>query len=170
MADPAYKITIDIPKGWSIVYGQKEMKALMRKAGSEVAARARALIRAKAPGGMVRASVPGQPPVSRTGALASSIKVSPWRDGEGVSIRDAAFYALFLEAGAQGGGGNTRGRNSLRTKKGRMVASQVNKTRVLAPRPFLSVALADVVAGGLSRRIIDAVTQDIDFKKSAGKP
>src|SRR5690348_15437068 len=103
-----FRLEVDIPKGWTLVYGKGPMRALLRKAGQEVAARARSLIRAKGPGGNERVSTPGQPPVSRTGELARSIKVSLSRSGDAVMIRDIVYYALFLEAGAHGGGGASR--------------------------------------------------------------
>jgi hypothetical protein len=161
------RLEVKVPAGWTLVYGKTPLKALMRKAGNEVAARARALIRAKAPRGKVRASVPGQPPVSRTGTLANSIKASPWRSGEGVTIRDVAFYALFLETGAKGGvspGRRPRGftgkwRGKRNSRKG------VVGSRVLLPRPFLTRALDEVANTSLSQRIVGAVTEGIEFRR-----
>ena len=159
------RIKIDIPTGYSIVAGKTGMKKVLRKAGAEVASRARALIRQKASGGGLRTSEPGSPPVSRTGLLARSIKVSPWQTGEGVTIKDTAFYALFLEGGAQGGG-NPGTSMPINPKTGkRKRAKGVMTTRVLQPRPFLSLALEQVSGNDLGQRIVDAVVGDLDFKR-----
>ncbi len=166
-----FRLEVDIPKGWTLVYGKAPMRALLRKAGQEVAARARALIRAKGPGGRQRVSTPGQPPVSRTGELARSIKVSLSRSGEAVMIRDIVYYALFLEAGARGGGGASRIKANIlpagqRRGRNRMKRSAVSKTRVLQPRPFLSRALTEVAEASLGDRIVDAVVSGVAFKRA----
>jgi hypothetical protein len=176
-------ITISIPPGYSIVAGKAQLRKVLRAAGAEVSARARAMIRQ---GGATkkrtakRKSVAGQPPVSRSGTLAKSIKVRPWKSGEGVSIRDTAFYALFLEKGAKGGGGNTHNRANIllageRNWRGKLLRSQnrmkrsaISKTRVLLAHPFLVPALDQVVKGGLADRVREAVMSGLAFQK--GKP
>jgi hypothetical protein len=154
MAGDNVRLAIVVPRGYTVVYGKKKLKALLRKAGAEVAAAARALVRNSSgsgrsyrggghpyrPGAYV-ASAPGQAPVSVGGRLAASIKVRPSRDGESVSIRDLAPEALFLEKGAKG-----RGR------------------RILAPRPFLTVAL-DQRRASLEERIKASVVDDIEFRR-----
>ena len=96
--------------------------------------------------------------------LASSVKVRPFRNLEGVSIRDVAYYALFLETGARGGGGNTRGANLRVTKSGtrRMMKSAVSQNRFLLPRPYLSAALAQR-ADSIGERIKQSILDDIKF-------
>ena len=154
------RLQITIDSGYALVYGKKQLKALMRKAGGEIAATARALIRRSTGGGQdyrgsggsskyrggykpghYTASVPGQAPVSVTGTLANSIKVRPFKSGEGVAIRDAAFYALFLQAGAKGPNG-----------------------RVLMPRPFLTQALEQREAS-IGARIKASIVDDIEFRR-----
>ena len=86
--------------------------------------------------------------------MARSIRVRPFKSGEGVSIRDSAFYALFLEAGAKGGGRISRAGVRVKGKGG------ISKHRVLEPRPFLSAALAARRAS-LGPRIEASLAQDI---------
>lgn len=182
----AVRLKITVPPGYTIIAGKDQVRAVMHGAGNEVAARARAMIRA---GGATRKraakrkSTAGQPPVSRTGDLARGIKVKLRRDGEGVVIRDVAagkdgaFYALFLEKGAKGGGGNTHkranmlmafeiGRNG-KVLRGtnRMKAAAVSKTRILAPHPFMEPALDHFVANGLADRVRAAVMSGLKFQR-----
>jgi hypothetical protein len=174
MAD-LFSVSVSVPPEMQLSVGRKKLGQVLRAAGAEVAARARALIRARRIGGKKKhVSTPGMPPVSRTGVLASSIKVRLARNSRTVSIIDAAaaknagFYALFLEKGARGGGGNVKG-NTHVTKSGtrRMNKSAVNKTRVLLPHPFLSRALEEVSAAGLNQRIGAALIADIKFSRAA---
>ncbi|MDO9714303.1 HK97 gp10 family phage protein [Paracraurococcus lichenis] len=126
-----FKLDIEVP-AYAIVYGKRDLRKALRAIGAIVARKARSLIRSS------KESKPGLPPVSRTGALASSIKVRPSKTGDSVSVKDTKFYALFLEKGAVGGGGRKRtGRN----KRGTPTTK-----RVLEPRPFLSVALEQTQA------------------------
>jgi hypothetical protein len=154
----AVRLAITVPAGYTIIAGKAGLRAVLRAAGVEVGARARALIRG---GGKNRVSVPGEPPVSRTGTLASSIKVRPSKDGESVSIRDAAYYALFLEAGARGGVGS--GKKGVRGKRNKRRG--VVGTRVLLPRPFLSTALDQVANAGLAERVQTAVVEGLKFQR-----
>ncbi|HWX48128.1 MAG TPA: HK97 gp10 family phage protein [Roseomonas sp.] len=164
---PSHKFTFD----------KKALRKTMRAAGAEVAKAARAQLRSSTGSGRVyygsggssayrggyksgryQASAPGQAPVRVTGTLARSIKVRPFKSGEGVAIRSTAFYALFLEAGATGGGRKaTRGKRMIRKQ-------QVTTGRVLEPRQFLTVAL-DERRDGLRKRIEASVRQDIGFAK-----
>ena len=172
-------LKITVPT-YALVYEKKLLKKTLQSAGAEVAAVARALIRRSQGGGRKygkhTASAPGQPPASLSGELAASIKVRPWRSGEGVTIRDTQFYALFLEAGARGGGGNTRDKANillageknwrgkvLRTKN-RMKKSAISQTRVLAPRPFLTAAL-EQRQQSISDRVRAAIIDDVKFKR-----
>lgn len=159
-------------------FSKKNLRRNLQIAGQEVAATARRLIRSSVGGGRLyyggggsikyrggsspgkhRASSPGQAPVNVTGTLARSIRArllkGKNRDVE--AIRDAAFYAKFLEAGAKGGkpgGRNRRSRSRL----------YVSSSRVLAPRPFLSEALAER-APGIERRLADAAVRDIVMER-----
>ena len=142
----ASKIQVTVPS-YAFTIDKKNLRRTLSAAGNEVAAAARALIRrsqgsgqlySKPGGGTYQASAPGQSPVSRTGVLAASIKIKPSRSGEAVTVRDTAFYALMLEAGAKGGQGSGKaGVKGKRNKRG-----NVSSPRILEPRPFLSVAAA----------------------------
>jgi hypothetical protein len=144
----------------ALVYEKKRLKRIMRAAGSEVAAVARSLIRRKVAerkkGGIV-GSAPGEPPAVRTGALLRGIVVRPYKTGEGVAIRDKQFYALFLEAGAKGGG--SQGGKGVRNRRGKPMTA-----RVLLPRPFLSTAL-ESRQQSIGTRIRDSIAQDIAFRR-----
>jgi len=156
---PAYAFTVD----------KTMLRKTLRAAGAEVGAVARALIRrsqgggttySKPGGGRYQASTPGQPPVNRTGALATSIKVKAGRGGDSVSIRDTQFYALFLENGAKGGqGSGKKGVKGKRNKRG-----AVSSGRVLEPRPFLSTALAQRESS-IGDRVRSAVVDGIKFQR-----
>jgi hypothetical protein len=170
-------LEIDIPQRYRMAFDKKNVQAVLRAAGAEIASVARRKIRQAVGGGRVyygkgrgrhQASLPGQPPASWTGELANSIKVRPLKSGDGVLIRDAAFYALFLEAGARGGTGSgkrgVRGRrNAVQRRKGvRAVLPAGN--RVLAPRPFLSAAAAER-SGSLGPRVQEAIMKDVKFQR-----
>jgi hypothetical protein len=166
----------------ALAYDKKKLRAVFRAAGSEVAGVARRLMRQSQGGGRVywpkkgvrhQASAPGQPPTRLSGTLASSVKVFPFKNLEGVAVRDMAFYANFLEAGAKGGGGNARGANMLLAGeigrrgrilrgKNRMKTSAIAQNRVLLPRPYLSTALAQR-ADSIGERIKQSILEDIKF-------
>ena len=170
-------LKIDVPR-WALEYDKKATRQIMRSAGNEVAALARSIIRhAKGSGRVydgVAASAPGEAPVSRSGELAASIKVKIIRGGMGVSVRDAVHYALSLEAGAHGGGGNTtasnlrkagsvaRGRYGSTLGANRQIAK--SNTRVLLPRPFLSTAL-EQRENSIAERIRASVVEGIKFNR-----
>jgi hypothetical protein len=174
-------LQIEIPQRYRTTFDKKNVTAVLRAAGAEIASVARRKIRQAVGGGRVyygkgrgrhQASLPGQPPANWSGGLASSIRARPFKNGDGVLIRDAAFYALFLEAGARGGIGSgkrgVRGRRNAAQRRGGIRAVFPVGNRVLAPRPFLSAALADRSAS-LMPRIKDAVVKDIKFQRvSAG--
>jgi hypothetical protein len=159
------EITVD---SVTLVYDKSRLKQILRSAGNEVANLARSLIRHASGGGKKGASLPGQPPRSLSGNLASSIKVKMLRSGEGVAIRDYAIYALSLEAGAAGGGkglGNPTRSHKKRTLADRIKSAQgLGHTRILMPRPFLSAAL-EQEENSISERIKTAVTSGMKFEK-----
>ena len=159
------KLDVKVSAGSLLSWDKKRLKKLMRQAGQEVAAVARALIRRSEGGGRTylrdgrryQASAPGQAPVRVSGALLRGIKVRPFKSGEGVAIRDSEFYARILEGGARGGG--RVGGKGARNRRGKPQTS-----RVLLPRPFLSLALT-MRQGSLGQRIRAAVMDDVAFKK-----
>lgn len=160
----------------ALVYDKKILKQTLRVAGQEVAAATKRLIRSNAGGGRIyygsggssaayrggyksgryTASSPGQAPVSVTGTLLKSIKVRPFKSGEGVAILEGVFYALFLSAGARGGIGSGKAGVKGRRNKKRLIFG----TRVLLPRPSLETALKQRQAG-LESRIVTAATAGI---------
>jgi hypothetical protein len=164
------KITLPTAK---LTYDRAEVRKVIRSAGAEVAALARSLIRKAAGGGRTyykpgggrySASLPGQPPVDRTGLAAKSIRVRSIRRGLGVRIVDTAFYTRFLETGAQGGGGKKGARNIRRRRGGKYALLQVVGRREMQPRPFLSTAM-EQKAASVSVRVRDAVIQGIAFQR-----
>ena len=175
-------------EGFWLEFDKKHLRSVMRAAGGEIAAAARRMIRRSSGSGRFynykghrgaryQASAPGQPPVDISGALSKSIKVRPFKSGEGVAVRDNAFYAKFLEFGAKGGGGNTRDRSNIllageigrggRVLRGqnRMKAGAISKTRVLAPRPFLTAAL-DQRRASITTRIEAAIIEGMKFQRA----
>jgi hypothetical protein len=146
---------------YSLVYDRKLLRTTLRQAGAEIARIDRALLKRAGTGrkhGNHRASAPGMPSSAASGVLARSIKVKVSRSGESVRVIESLFYALFLEAGARGGGRQRKGGGSSRTKRG-----AVQTKRVLAPRPSLSIAFKQV-EGTLQSRIIAALNGSIAFK------
>jgi hypothetical protein len=160
-------LKVTVRGGGKIIFGKKELKAVLRKAGQEVASTARSLIskkltKAQVRKGVVRgASAPGQPPTSRTGLLRASIKTSVFRNGEGVSIKDTARYAAALQVGAHGGGGK---KGSGRTRKQRLAGAPPSSVRVLLPRPYISAAL-DAKRSSITARLKAAVNEDVAWVK-----
>ena len=154
-------------------YNKKHLRSVMRAAGAEIARVARAAMRGSGAGivyrgtgggpsaafrggyrkGRFQASAPGQAPAKVTGTLAKSIRVRPFKSGEGVAIRDTAFYAVMLEGGAKGGGPGKRFRNR---------RDAVGSSRVLLARPFLSAALT-MRQNSIAGRIQDSIRDDVAF-------
>jgi hypothetical protein len=156
---------ITVPPGYTVIAGKAQLKKVLRAAGAEVATRARAAIRA---GDRKQASQPGEAPHSLSGQVARSFRVKPWRDGEGVTVRNVAVsakgvpYFLFLETGAQGGGPG--GARIGSHKKGQYTR---RGKRILLPRPSLVPALDQVVSNGLGERVRDAVVSGLAFRRGA---
>jgi len=159
-------LQITVPGGWTIVAGKQQVRAVMRGVGAEVAARARALIRA---GSRKHPSAPGEPPRSVSGKLARSIRSQVWKDGEGVTIRATEFYALFLSRGAKAGGGDTHNPANFVPSNlagpRRMKRGAISKKRILLPRPFLGPALDQAIANGLADRVRVAVMSGLKFQR-----
>ncbi len=148
---------------------RKEINKALTAAGKLVAASARTLIRTTAGqgrkyGGHV-AGKPGQSPVNRTGQLAKDIGIESVRKFLAIRVVDKAFYAVALEDGAVGGGGQKGGRNARTSHKRGGRVTQASTARVLQPRPFLSVAL-DSRRAEITRRLQDAIQRDVLFKET----
>jgi hypothetical protein len=177
-------LEIEIPQRYRTAFDKKNVQAVLRAAGAEIASVARRKIRQAVGGGRVyygkgrgrhQASLPGQPPASWSGNLAGSIRARPFKNGDGVLIRDTAFYDLFLEAGAKGVG--SRRRKARSGNRNRRLLGGVNSPvpqggrGVLAPRPALSAALAERSAS-IGPRVQQAVMKDMKFQRvsASGKP
>lgn len=171
-------------RGTSVLtFDKKGLKKTLRKVGNEVAAAAKQQLRSTSGSGRTyynsggnvygkpyitrryRASGPGQAPVKVTGNLVKKIKVRVFKSGEGVAIRDNAFYSAALEKGAAGGGKPRGARGSLR---GRMRKLASNTARILRPRPFLSKAL-ESRASSIQSRLKASIEQGIEFVPAKGK-
>jgi len=179
-----FRLQVSVGAG-KLELDKRYLRGVFRSAGNEIAALTRSMIRHAAgggrkywlgPGHTYQASAPGQPPVSRTGRLDSHIVVRPFKNGEGVAIRETTFYALFLAKGAHGGGGNTQDRRNIllagetdargRVLRGRnrLKASAISRTRVLLPRPSLELALEQREAS-IEARVKEAIMQGLKFKR-----
>lgn len=168
MARRGLEVTV---RSGNLEFDKKNLRAVLRSAGAEVAAVARKKIRATKGAGRwyrakkafrlrpatpaYRASAINSVPVTVTSSLRKSIKVRMLKSGEGVAIRDHAFYSLFLEDGAQGGqpGGPKR--------KHRKGAKGFGPRRLL-PRRFLSLALKER-APSITARVKVAIKGGIKF-------
>lgn len=176
------RISIHIPQ-YMLEFDKRHVKQTMRDAGKEVADQVRQDIRSAAGTGRtyggVKASAPGQTPVSRSGDLAKSIRITPIAKGMGVKVTDTNGAALSLEVGGKGGGGNTSAGNlkavvseRRRKRKGVWVTEMVthmrqivkNKTRELAARPFMEIALEKKIPT-IVPKIEKAIMEDISFKE-----
>jgi hypothetical protein len=163
----------------------KPMRALMRAAGNDVRSKTARLInksqgsgrhypahpatpyRGAAPA--YRASAPGQPPAAPTNALRGSLRTYVYKSGEGFAVRARQFYALFLEAGAKGGGNRFGGRANAaaanRAGGRRKRARGVYTARVLEPRPFLDRVM-DQEAPNITRRLREAFAKSLTWKQT----
>jgi hypothetical protein len=178
-------LKLSINNWGEVVLDKKQLRALMRSAGNDVKSKTARLISAKEGGGRVyrggggsayrgdykagryRASAPGDPPVTVTGTLKRSLRTYAFKNGEGFAVRERAFYSLFQEAGAQGGG-NPGGRRTTpreRAQARRHRARHVFETRVLAPRPHLDRVMKQEEAN-LQRRVRTAMDQGMTWKET----
>lgn len=181
MANGIFRLTVNVEPG-ALELDKKHVRRVLRAAGNEVAARARRIASgggsgriyygtgggssARQKGGYHKfrwaASLPGNAPAKVTGTLTKSFKVTVFRDGEGVSIKNLMFYARFLEVGAEGGG-----RRWSKTSVGRKYAkgkSNIGTVRKLLPRPFLTRALA-IGSNSLPGRIGEAIMKGTKFRR-----
>jgi hypothetical protein len=172
------RLEISIPQRYRLSFDKKRVRAVLGRAGAEIASVARRKIRQAAGSGRLyyggagkgshRASLPGQPPASWSGTLANSIRSKPFRGGDGVLIRDAAFYALMLEAGAKGATGTgrkgARARRNATSRRAGIRSILPSGNGILAPRPFLSSALAER-EGSIAERVKRAIIEDIEFRR-----
>jgi hypothetical protein len=168
-----------------VAIDKREMRALMRAAGNDVKNKTGRLINQGQGGGRnypahgatqyrpaapaYRASAPGQPPAAPTRALRGSLKTYVYKSAEGFAVRARQFYALFLEAGAKGGGnrfgGRPRAAAAWRASGRRQRARGRYTTRVLEPRPFLDKVMAQE-APNITRRLRDAFAKSLTWRQT----
>ena len=176
-------LKLSIQHWGEVMLDKRELRNLMRSAGNDVARKTRTLIGQSSGSGRVyrggggsryrgsyrpgayRASAPGQPPVRVTGTLRTSLKTYVYKNAEGFAVRERAFYSLFLEAGAQGGG-NPGSRSTAKQRAGRRRArARSYGKRVLQPRPHLDRVIA-AEAPNLDRRVREALTRGLKWRET----
>ena len=141
------ELKLTVTNWGEVALDKRELTKLMRAAGNDIKNKTGRLINQSNGGGRQygahRASSPGSPPARVSGDLRSSLKTFVFKSGEGFAVRARQFYALFLEAGAKGGGNpGARAVKPVNRRTGRhMRAKGVYTKRVLEPRP-LSIALS----------------------------
>jgi len=172
-----------------VVLDKRELKKLMRSAGNDIKSKTARLINQSAGGGRTyrggggsqyrgaysatpyTASAPGEAPVRVSGTLRSALKTYVYPTGEGFAVRDRQYYALFLEAGAHGGGNRFGGRPqaaaAARAQRKRRRAKGVYTARILAPRPFLDRVM-DQEAENLLTRTGKALRDGMTWKQTKG--
>jgi hypothetical protein len=158
-----------------VVLDKREVNNLMRSAGNDVRNKTQRLINQSDGGGRsyftpsgtrYRASAPGSAPVRRSGALRTSLKTYVLKQTTGFAVRAREFYALFLEAGAKGGGNPGRRAARLNPRTGRAKRARGTFTkRVLEPRPFLDRVMAQE-GPNIERRVRAALTQALKWKQT----
>ena len=164
-----------------VALDKRLLKALMRSAAGDIKTKTARLIaqttgsgrtyrggggsqyRGTYRAGAYRASAPGDPPVTVSGTLRQSLKAYPYPSGEGFAVRERAFYALFLEAGARGGGNSGAGARRVQARRHR--ARSVYTARVLAPRRHLDRVMAQEEAN-LQRRVRQALDEGLRWKET----
>lgn len=155
----------------NVALDKRELRKLMRSAGNDIKNKTARLINTSDGGGRVahfagkryRSSQPGDPPVRVSGALRASLKTYVFRSAEGFAVRARAFYALFLESGARGGGNPYGGKGAPPGRRRR--ARGQYTTRVLEPRPFLDRVMAQEEPE-LTRRVHLALDKALTWKET----
>jgi hypothetical protein len=166
-----------------VALDKKELKALMRGAANDVKGKTARLIARKSGSGRTyrgggggryrggyraghyQASAPGEPPVAVTGTLKGSLKSYVYKDGDGFAVRERAFYSLFLEAGAQGGGSSGRRGTAGHRAQARRHRARASTSRVLEPRPHLDRVMAQEETR-LNQRVRKAFEQGLTWRQT----
>jgi hypothetical protein len=176
----ALKLTIN---SWGQVQlDKRRLKNLMRSAANDIKTKTSRLIatssgsgrtyrggggsayRGQYIAGRYRASAPGDPPVRVSGTLQQSLRSYVYPSGEGFVVRERAFYALFLEVGARGGGnpgGQRGGMPNRRARRHRGVYTR----RVLEPRPSLDRVMAQQEQQ-LEKRVNAALQEGLTWRET----
>jgi hypothetical protein len=126
---------------FALYVDRQEIRKALRSVGKDLKTAAKAQIMSGGSGrqyGSHQASSPGEAPVSFTGALAASLKVSV--RGTTLKVTDTQKYATSLEGGAKGGGAGKGGKSGA-SKRSWLRGRVATTSRVLEARPFLSTAL-----------------------------
>jgi hypothetical protein len=149
---------------------KKEVRALMRAAGTDVKNKTRRLISQKAGSGRryrknYKASAPGNPPIQHTGALRDSLKVYTYKSGEGFTVRELQFYSLFLTIGGRGGGRAPGGGKGKRRHRRGMKQPSFIGQRVFLPRPHLDRVIAEQ-APEIDRRVREALEKGLKWQET----
>jgi len=180
-------LKMQITSWGEVALDKRGLKSLMRRAGTEIAAKTRRLISQSGGSGRYYAggggsgyrgsyraegyyaSAPGEPPVRVTGTLRGSLRVYPYPNGNGFAVRERAFYALFLEAGAHGGGNPYGGKLGAASRaagrRRRHRARGRYQARVLLPRPSLDRVTAETEAD-LDRRVKAALEKGLTWRQT----
>lgn len=171
-------LKLTITSWGTVLLDKRELKRVMASAAGMVRSKTASLVNQSQGGGRTyrgggggtyrggyrpgsyRASAPGEPPVRVSGTLRSSIKSYTYPSGEGFAVRERAFYALFLEAGAKGGGNPGKGKRTGR--------HHGYKARVLEPRPSLDRVMAQL-GSEIERRVGAAMTNGLTWKETSRK-
>jgi hypothetical protein len=177
-------LKLSITSWGEVALDKRGLKSLMRSAGGDIARKDKRLIDSSAGSGRLyrggggsayrgayrpgpyQASAPGDPPVQVSGSLRNSVRTYVYPNGEGFAVRERQFYALFLEAGARGGGNATGGRRSTtasRAQARRHRARGVFTARVLQPRPHLD-RIMQAEAANLDRRVRKALDEGVTWR------
>lgn len=173
-------LKLSITSWGEVALDKRQLKALMRSAANDVKNKTSRLI-AQTTGsgrtyrggggsayrgayrpGAYRASAAGDPPVMVSGTLRQSLKAYPYPSGEGFAVRERAFYALFLEAGATGGGNPGKGTRRAQARRHR---ARYTTARVLAPRPHLDRVMQQEEPN-LERRVRQALDEGLKWRET----
>ena len=178
-------LKLSITSWGEVALDKRGLRALMRSAGGDIAAKDRRLLNATSGSGRVyrggggaayrgayrpgpyQASAPGDAPVQVSGSLRKSVRVYPYKTGDGFAVRERQFYALFLEVGARGGGnpGRRQGAAASRAEARRHRARGIFTARVLQPRPHLD-RIMKAEAANLDRRVRKALDDGLTWKQT----
>ncbi|HSR78756.1 MAG TPA: hypothetical protein VLN57_19430 [Xanthobacteraceae bacterium] len=178
----ALKLTIT---NWGeVALDKRGVAKLMRSAGNDIKTKtARGLARAVGGGriyrggggaayrgayrpGPYQASAPGDWPVRVSNSLQRSLAVRVLPSGEGFMVRARQFYALFLEAGARGGGNPYGGRGlRVRPRARERRHRGTGGVRTLSPRPILSRTMRQEEPN-LQRRVRTALDQALTWRET----
>jgi hypothetical protein len=106
--------------------------------------------------------------VQVTGTLRNSLRTYVYPSGEGFAVRERAFYSLFLEVGARGGGNPYGGKGQSaksRAAERRHRRRTAYSARVLDPRPHLDRVMQQEEPA-LEKRVRRALAEALTWKEA----